>query len=495
MPLIKRVVQPSELCRNLDPEVSGELEYVTNNTLAGIIRQLSSLSQHAEDIFGELFTEASSFYDRANTLQGRIDNLSTQVTELDPTVEEVSLHDMNRSAFFKSSSSTDQQVVGRESLPNMVMKTYEGADAPPPLQQLNQFREDGKDGLKIYTDPDYFFNLWREAMQKEMRDAKEKRREQRKKDRMKGRDVKRGQQQVRRAVATRKIEAQRRMMGKEFEQDPSSIVTSQRSKGASPSSRSQVSEDSNKMTAVGRDMSNGSDHQMSAEDLPLPPPICDHGNGGTPSNIPPPPPIQGNPQQQVAMETGNVPPPPPPMQVSNIPPPPPLPSNIPPPPPVSAGIPPPPPVSGIPQPPPPPPVSMGTAAGIPPPPPVSSSIGGIPPPPPPVAKQQQQPAPPASVDMGGLAGQLAGVKLKKSEPPKQAAPVDGGRNDLLSAIRRGFNLKKVEESTKKEASGATTSGGGGNDVASILQRRIALEISSDEDDDESWSDDDQEWDD
>ena len=43
-------------------------------------------------------------------------------------------------------------------------------------------RDDGRDGLKIYTDPDYFFNLWREAMQKEMRDAKEKRREQRKKE-------------------------------------------------------------------------------------------------------------------------------------------------------------------------------------------------------------------------------------------------------------------------------------------------------------------------
>ena len=43
------------------------------------------------------------------------------------------------------------------------------------------FRDDGKDALKIYTDPDYFFNLWREAMQKEMRNAKEKRREKREK--------------------------------------------------------------------------------------------------------------------------------------------------------------------------------------------------------------------------------------------------------------------------------------------------------------------------
>ena len=43
-------------------------------------------------------------------------------------------------------------------------------------------RDDGKDALKIYTDPDYFFNLWREAMTKEVRDAKEKRREQRRRD-------------------------------------------------------------------------------------------------------------------------------------------------------------------------------------------------------------------------------------------------------------------------------------------------------------------------
>ena len=49
---------------------------------------------------------------------------------------------MNRKAYFKSSSDADQQIVGRESLPNMVKATYDQADAPPPLQQLNQFRLD-----------------------------------------------------------------------------------------------------------------------------------------------------------------------------------------------------------------------------------------------------------------------------------------------------------------------------------------------------------------
>ena len=43
------------------------------------------------------------------------------------------------------------------------------------------FRDDGRDALKIYTDPDYFFNLWRDAIRKEMKDAKEKRKEHKRK--------------------------------------------------------------------------------------------------------------------------------------------------------------------------------------------------------------------------------------------------------------------------------------------------------------------------
>lgn len=40
-------------------------------------------------------------------------------------------------------------------------------DKPPPLDKLNCYREDGKDGLKFYTDPNYFFELWRQEMLKD----------------------------------------------------------------------------------------------------------------------------------------------------------------------------------------------------------------------------------------------------------------------------------------------------------------------------------------
>lgn len=44
--------------------------------------------RHAEDIFGELFNEANSFYMRMNSLQEKVDLLAVKVTQLDSTVEE-----------------------------------------------------------------------------------------------------------------------------------------------------------------------------------------------------------------------------------------------------------------------------------------------------------------------------------------------------------------------------------------------------------------------
>ncbi|NXS74651.1 WASF3 protein, partial [Pandion haliaetus] len=179
MPLVKRNIEPRHLCRGALPEgVTSELECVTNSTLAAIIKQLGSLSKHAEDIFGELFNEANSFYMRMNSLQERVDLLVIKVTQLDSTVEEVSLQDINMRKAFKSSTVQNQQVVSRNSIPNPVMEMYQRCDKPPPLNILTPYRDDKKDGLKFYTDPSYFFNLWKEKMLQATEDKrKEKRRQ------------------------------------------------------------------------------------------------------------------------------------------------------------------------------------------------------------------------------------------------------------------------------------------------------------------------------
>lgn len=78
MPLEQRIISPVHVCRGAIPtddhgqplaQVANDLECVTNGTLANIIRQLSSLSKHADDLFGALFIEASGFVNRTNQLQ------------------------------------------------------------------------------------------------------------------------------------------------------------------------------------------------------------------------------------------------------------------------------------------------------------------------------------------------------------------------------------------------------------------------------------------
>uniref|UniRef100_A0A671RJT0 Wiskott-Aldrich syndrome protein family member 3-like n=1 Tax=Sinocyclocheilus anshuiensis TaxID=1608454 RepID=A0A671RJT0_9TELE len=178
MPLVKRNIEPRHLCRGALPEtISNELECVTNNTLSAIIRQLSSLSKHAEDVFGELFNEANTFYLRANSLQDRIDRLAIKVTQLDSSVEEVSLQDINMRKAFKSSTVQDQQVVTKSSIPTPITEMYNTSDKPPPLNILSAYRDDHIDGIKFYTDPSYFFDLWKEKM---LQDTEDKRKEKRK---------------------------------------------------------------------------------------------------------------------------------------------------------------------------------------------------------------------------------------------------------------------------------------------------------------------------
>ena len=93
------------------------------------------------------------------------------------------------------------QVVSRETMPKSMLEQYLACDKPPPLDKLNPyrwaflfptansstmsrkpflptkslFREDGKDGLKFYTDANYFFDLWRSEMLQSTEKASAKR--------------------------------------------------------------------------------------------------------------------------------------------------------------------------------------------------------------------------------------------------------------------------------------------------------------------------------
>ncbi|XP_026215141.1 wiskott-Aldrich syndrome protein family member 3-like [Anabas testudineus] len=504
MPLVKRIIEPRYLCRGALPDgVASELECVTNSTLAAVIKQLGGLSRHAEDIFGELFTEANSFYLRMNSLQERVDLLAVKVTQLDSTVEEVSLQDINMRKAFRSSAVQDQQVVSRSSILNPVLEMYQHCDKPPPLNILTPYRDDKKDGLKFYTDPSYFFNLWKEKMlQATENKRKEKRRQKEQKhvEESSGREVKK----VRKA-RNRRQEWNLMAYDKELRPDarvtPSPYHTSDDS--MSPD-RSGMSDDpSFPSSPHHRDSHDGKDHitmvtsgsgQTQSLDRALRPAgtssvvatatARQHSLGrNQPHHHHHHHPAAGSTNQNGARSCATkeandhqIPPAPPP------PPPPLMPSSgqmafsnssthaaamATPLHPAAA------------------PGSQGGATAL------SRPYSPSPPPPPP-ANYVPSPSRPAgqTPPMAIAAPPLPPMMESRKLPGGPNVPMNDARSDLLAAIRRGIQLRKVQEQREQEE--AKKREPTGNDVATILSRRIAVEYSESEEEsepeDQEWSD-------
>ncbi|XP_061661833.1 wiskott-Aldrich syndrome protein family member 3b [Syngnathoides biaculeatus] len=487
MPLVKRNIEPRHLCRGELPEgIGSELECVMNNTLSAIIRQLSSLSKHAEDIFGELFNEANTFYLRANSLQDRIDRLAVKVTQLDSTVEEVSLQDINMRKAFKSSTTQDQQVVSKSSVPNPVKEMYNLSDKPPPLSILSSYRDDKKEALKFYTDPSYFFDLWKEKMLQDTEDKRKEKRKQKEQKRCVDGTLQREVKKVRKA-RNRRQEWNMMALDKELRPDhrhtihrdrgassegsmspenrahgvdphhypnsmnhgghahtysgpPPSVLAAQMAAGHGP--RGGGDHDGRARAAAYQGGTLGRAHHQHHQQVPLPPPPAEAMNGGSMSL----PPLDYG--MDGYANTG--PPPPPPAPV--------IPSAL-------------------------------TAFASPPGGPVSPGPGGYAPPPPPVCGGPVAPPPPGPPPPLFQAGASHAAAHKMASPvPVESSVVNDARSDLLAAIRMGIQLKKVQEQQEQQAKREPV----GNDVATILSRRIAVEYSDSEDDseleDNDWSD-------
>ncbi|XP_068178289.1 actin-binding protein WASF3-like [Antennarius striatus] len=478
MPLVKRIIEPRHLCRSALPDgVASELECVTNSTLAAVIKQLGGLSRHAEDIFAELFLEANSFSLRMSSLQERVDLLAVKVTQLDSTVEEVSLQDINMRKAFRSSTIQDQQVVSRSSILIPVLEMYHLCDKPPPLNILTPYRDDQRDGLRFYTDPSYFFSLWREKM---LQATENKRKEKRRQKEQKGEES--SGREVKKVRKARNRRQEWNLMAYDKELRPEACVTPSPCHASEGSpDRSVVSGDHTR-SHDGRDhvtMATGGTGQTQSLDRVFRPapsaggtaPVRQHSLGRAQPHHQPHPPA-GSANQNGAWSNSikeasdqqipPAPPPPPPLMMSAF------------------------------------PNSTHTAALATQLHPAAGNQGAAilprpyspsPPPPPPV-NYVPSPSRPG--------GQAPTLSASASPPPAESRKPPGGpsmpmndaRSDLLAAIRRGIQLRKVQEQREQEE--AKKREPTGNDVATILSRRIAVEYSESEDesepDDQDWSD-------
>uniref|UniRef100_A0A914H414 Farnesyl pyrophosphate synthase n=1 Tax=Globodera rostochiensis TaxID=31243 RepID=A0A914H414_GLORO len=129
--------------------------------------------RHAEQIFSEIHRETLKIDHRANTLFLRVERLAQKLSQSQGTnnlkgvMDQVTLEEAAMRKAFKSFNIIDQHSLDRQTLPQSLLEQYQNCDAPPQLNQLNPYREDEKEALCYYTDPSYFFELWRNEVLKE----------------------------------------------------------------------------------------------------------------------------------------------------------------------------------------------------------------------------------------------------------------------------------------------------------------------------------------
>ncbi|KAJ0174780.1 hypothetical protein K1T71_009888 [Dendrolimus kikuchii] len=522
MPLPKRCVEPVHVSRGTVPErlpVPSELEAVTNGTLANTVRQLSSLSKHAEDMFGELTREATNLAERTNVLQARIDRLAIKVTQLDSGVEEVSLQDIQMRKAFRSARTFQQQLFSRNTMPSAMLATYARCDRPPPLEKLNEFRDDGRDARKFYTDPDYFFELWRREMLQDTERIQHDRGKKVRQPRSGSGAEGRGTRRIRAPHSTRERQKEAALNRGEHIMQPNQIphhyqenqyrqdpiyhattvtdggyraVLSRQASATQPARPNSIEIENHQNNNRTRLTGNG---HVVAEESPygsVSEGIYGGSGAGTPRRarptVPPPAPPATHaplsPEQNLnhTPTRSTLPPPPPPPEEGS--------------PPAMNGASPPHrtaldahldhmhAVIGMMS-------SDEPEVAVPPPPPapLPPAPPALPPSPPAAPPADEcRPRPPSP---GALLRGASALKPPRPTPDPQPDP----RSDLLKAIRDGIKLRKVEKRCDENTGRYDTLRGvpALHDVASILARRVAVELSdsssaeSDSDDSDQWT--------
>lgn len=389
-------------------------------------------------------------------------------------------------------------------MPTAMLETYMSCDKPPPLDKLNCYRDDGKDGLKFYTDPNYFFELWKQEMLKDTeRVINDKGKKPR--PRAEGGHGGRHKKRVRQPFNTRERQKQIVMQhGEYIMPQTAQYLPKQEDENLTVESRPPRPNS----IELNRVVSHHYPHEI--DGLHSPPYTKYEENPYQPGlyQVQPPQPTSQDPiyvSTPTRKSRPSHPPPAPPSNTStpsantptriksittnrdNLPPPPPPPETMSPPNGIPAHI-----MreqsqsrsnsphshQGTPEPiqdlPPPPPVPKQQS----PPKQVTPVQAPPPPPPPPMPLLTNGPTVPPMMN-GDLAKVLIGSSPPKLTPvkdrqiPKQGPPMVDPRNDLLKAIRDGIKLRKVEKIEQKEVE----RGNGLHDVASILARRVAVEFS------------------
>jgi len=160
------------------------LDIESQQVMTGMLEQLNLLMVYASELFTNIMKESVATADRISNLHNRAEQLTKYIPSFEATVEATpgSQYLAMPKCFFRSKRSEQNQHLQRSSAPVSIMDIYHTNCIPPPkLDLLDSLRDDGKFGLKEYSNPGFFIDEWIAAQKKQQEEAKAKRAEARQK--------------------------------------------------------------------------------------------------------------------------------------------------------------------------------------------------------------------------------------------------------------------------------------------------------------------------
>jgi hypothetical protein len=158
MPLALRIVTPVRLSRTpVTEEYRFDLDIVTNTTLAGCIRQLSSVAQKADEIFANISQECQNVINRTSRLTNRVKDITTDVEHLDAKAVRIPVGDLtsfaNETEHFSAEYGYDCYLFTPGGRPDAISELYEASTVSPlkAIRRCNMLRTDGKTGSRIFS--------------------------------------------------------------------------------------------------------------------------------------------------------------------------------------------------------------------------------------------------------------------------------------------------------------------------------------------------------
>lgn len=165
MPLPKYTIRPSHISLvTMPPIIDNELEFVSNETFCNLMHRMASVVNVASEIFSELSSDLTSLMSRLCNVEQRVGSISAAGKGLPTSEEFLTVGLQNPLVPYASQRQEASEVLHGNTKPACMRTYYEQAQPPPPLDVMDDLRDDNKTTSRLYSDSKFFFELWRQEM-------------------------------------------------------------------------------------------------------------------------------------------------------------------------------------------------------------------------------------------------------------------------------------------------------------------------------------------